>query len=162
LLDPDDLHMEMAATIETTPLSSPTSTCQKRKRVDFESQPVTPPLSATDPDGTRHLSRAVNVLSTAATALSQVTLLYQSDHNARDGLLQAVDTITTAVEAGGKVIICGVGKSGLVGRKIVATMKSLGVSCSFMHAAEALHGDLGDIQKVRGALIGWKRVETEG
>ena len=130
--------------------------------MDFESQPVTPPLSATDPDGTRHLSRAVNVLSTAATALSQVTLLYQSDHNARDGLLQAVDTITTAVEAGGKVIICGVGKSGLVGRKIVATMKSLGVSCSFMHAAEALHGDLGDIQKVRGALIGWKRVETEG
>ena len=140
--------MEMAATIETTPLPSPTSTCQKRKRVDFESQPLTPPLSATDPDGTRHLSRAVNVLSTAATALSQVTLLYQSDHNARDGLLQAVETITTNSEAGGKVIICGVGKSGLVGRKMVATMKSLGVSCSFMHAAEALHGDLGDIRKV--------------
>ena len=95
------------------------------------------------------MSRAVNVLSTAATALSQVTLLYQSDHNARDGLLRAVETITTASEAGGKVIICGVGKSGLVGRKMVATMKSLGVSCSFMHAAEALHGDLGDIRKVR-------------
>lgn len=151
--------MAMAATFEITPLSSsPTSTCQKRKRVEFESQPLTPPLSATDPEGVRHLSRAVNVLSTAATALSQVTLLYQSDQNARDGLLQAVETVTTASEAGGKVIICGVGKSGLVGKKMVATMKSLGIACSFMHAAEALHGDLGDIRKVRRNL---KRLPTK-
>jgi D-arabinose 5-phosphate isomerase GutQ len=93
------------------------------------------------------------VLSTAATALSQVTLLYQSDQDARDGLLQAVETITDACEAGGKVIICGVGKSGLVGRKTVATMKSFGIACSFMHAAEALHGDLGDIRKVHRAPV---------
>lgn len=150
-LDPEtsNLHMEMAATLESLSPPTSTSTCQKRKRVAYEVQPLTPPLSATDPEGTRHLSRAVNVLSTAATALSQVTLLYQSDHHARDGLLQAVDVITSASHAGGKVIICGVGKSGLVGRKTVATMKSLGIACSFMHAAEALHGDLGDIRKVR-------------
>jgi D-arabinose 5-phosphate isomerase GutQ len=101
------------------------------------------------------LSRAVNVLSTAATALSQVTFLYQSDHVARDGLLQAVDVITKSNEAGGKLIICGVGKSGLVGRKMVATMKSLGIASSFMHASEALHGDLGDIRKVRVNV--WRR-----
>jgi D-arabinose 5-phosphate isomerase GutQ len=88
------------------------------------------------------------VLSTAATALSQVTVLYESDPHARHGLLQAVDTITRVNEADGKLIICGVGKSGLVGRKMVATMKSLGIACSFMHAAEALHGDLGEIRKV--------------
>jgi hypothetical protein len=143
----------MAATLQNTPGSSPTSTCHKRKRVELESQPLTPPLSATDPAGSRTLSRAVNVLSTAATALSQVTLLYQSDQDARDGLLQAVETITDACEAGGKVIICGVGKSGLVGRKTVATMKSFGIACSFMHAAEALHGDLGDIRKVHRAPV---------
>ena len=142
----------MAAILDTKPLlSSPTSTCHKRKRAEFDSQPLTPPLTATDPEATRHLSRAVNVLSTAATALSQVTLLYQSDQVAQEGLLQSIETITRASEAGGKLIICGVGKSGLVGRKMVATMKSLGVSCTFMHAAEALHGDLGDIRKVRGA-----------
>jgi hypothetical protein len=143
----------MAATIQTSkPPTSQTSTCQKRKRTDFESQPLTPPLTAADAGATRLVSRAVNVLSTAATALSQVTLLYESDSAAQEGLLRSVETITTAVEAGGKLIICGVGKSGLVGRKMVATMKSLGIACSFMHAAEALHGDLGDIRKVCGAI----------
>ncbi|KAH7397224.1 hypothetical protein BKA66DRAFT_566353 [Pyrenochaeta sp. MPI-SDFR-AT-0127] len=138
----------MAANLGTAPLRAPLSpTPHKRKRVDSDSQPLTPPLSASDPEGTRLLSRAVNVLSTAATALSQVTILYQSDHVARDGLLQAVEVIASVNDAGGKLIVCGVGKSGLVGRKIVATMKSLGIASSFMHAAEALHGDLGDIRK---------------
>jgi hypothetical protein len=143
----------MAATTQTPKLPTPqTSTCQKRKRTDFESQPLTPPLTAADA-GTRLVSRAVNVLSTAATALSQVTLLYECDSVAQDGLLRSVETITTAGKAGGKLIICGVGKSGLVGRKMVATMKSLGIACSFMHAAEALHGDLGDIRKVCEAVL---------
>ncbi|KAF1941722.1 SIS domain-containing protein [Clathrospora elynae] len=139
----------MAATFESTPpprtSSSPASL--KRKRAGSDTQPPTPPLSANDPEGTRLLSRAVNVLSTAATALSQATILYESDHVARNGLLQAVEVITGVNQAGGKLIVCGVGKSGLVGRKMVATMKSLGIASTFMHAAEALHGDLGDIRK---------------
>ncbi|CAO2658353.1 Nn.00g060760.m01.CDS01 [Neocucurbitaria sp. VM-36] len=134
--------------VKPTPPCEPTSPIShKRKRADSEVQPLTPPLTANDPDGTRLLSRAVNVLSTAATALSQVTILYQSDHVARDGLLRSVEVIKNVNEAGGKLLVCGVGKSGLVGRKIVATMKSLGIASSFMHAAEALHGDLGDIRK---------------
>jgi hypothetical protein len=150
----------MAALENTNCTSPPLSTCQKRKRVEFESQPLTPPLTASDSEGTRLVSRAVNVLSTAATALSQVTLLYQSDPIAQEGLLQAVDTITRVNEAGGKLIICGVGKSGLVGRKTVATMKSLGLACSFMHAAEAMHGDLGDIRKVRSTLLHFFKDQT--
>ncbi|EOA88275.1 uncharacterized protein SETTUDRAFT_149802 [Exserohilum turcica Et28A] len=127
--------------------SSPAPVSLKRKRAVSDTQPLTPPLAAQDANGARLLARAVDVLSTAATALSQVTFLYQSDHIARHGLLQAVDVITTNSDAGGKLIVCGVGKSGLVGRKIVATMKSLGIASSFLHAAEALHGDLGDIRK---------------
>lgn len=139
----------MKSTFETTLLYEPdTALSHKRKRADSDALPLTPPLTASDSEGSRLLSRAVNVLSTAATALSQVTVLYQSDHVARDGLLQAVEVLTKVVETGGKLIICGVGKSGLVGRKMVATMKSLGIASSFMHAAEALHGDLGDIRKV--------------
>jgi D-arabinose 5-phosphate isomerase GutQ len=109
---------------------------------------LTPPISNTDSEGEQILSRAVNVLSTAATALSQVTILYQSDHVARDGLLRAVDRITSVNAQGGKLIICGIGKSGLVGKKLVATMKSLGVPSAFLHPSEALHGDLGDIRSV--------------
>jgi hypothetical protein len=122
----------------------------KRKRIDPSTEALTPPLTADDPEGALCISRAIHVLSTAATALSHVTILYQSDPAAREGLLQAVECIKSVNEAGGKLLICGVGKSGLVGRKTVASMKSLGVACSFLHAAEALHGDLGDIRPVRG------------
>jgi arabinose-5-phosphate isomerase len=45
----------------------------------------------------------------------------------------------------GHVIVCGLGKSGLVGRKIAATLASTGTPSFFVHAAEALHGDLGMI-----------------
>lgn len=43
----------------------------------------------------------------------------------------------------GKLMICGVGKSGLVGQKLAATLSSTGTPAVFMHAAEAVHGDLG-------------------
>ena len=110
------------------------------------------PLSINDAENTRILDRAVNVLSAAATALSQVTFLYQSDPAARDGLARAVECVSTVNDKGGKLIICGVGKSGLIGQKMVATMKSLGLGASFLHAAEAIHGDLGDIRRV-GSLL---------
>lgn len=123
----------------------------KRKRSSPE--PLTPPLSLNDAENVRLLDRAVNVLSTAATALSQVTFLYQSDPVAREGLARAVDCISTVNEKDGKLIICGVGKSGLVGQKMVATMKSLGLGASFLHAAEAIHGDLGDIKRNDAVLF---------
>ena len=43
----------------------------------------------------------------------------------------------------GKVVVCGVGKSGLIGQKIVATFCSTGTKAVFLHASDALHGDLG-------------------
>lgn len=60
-----------------------------------------------------------------------------------DEYLEAVRLIHNA---GGMVIVVGMGKSGLVGRKIAATLSSLGTPAAFMHAAEALHGDLGMIK----------------
>ncbi|KAK4701451.1 hypothetical protein P7C70_g4785, partial [Phenoliferia sp. Uapishka_3] len=43
----------------------------------------------------------------------------------------------------GKIIVCGVGKSGIAGRKIVGTLNSLGIQAIFLHPVEAMHGDLG-------------------
>jgi arabinose-5-phosphate isomerase len=48
---------------------------------------------------------------------------------------------------GGKVIVTGMGKSGHVGRKIAATLASTGTPAFFLHAAEALHGDLGMLER---------------
>ena len=56
---------------------------------------------------------------------------------------RAVAMISTSE---GRVIVTGVGKSGLIGRKIAATLASTGQPASFVHAAEASHGDLGMVQ----------------
>ncbi|HHI97585.1 MAG TPA: KpsF/GutQ family sugar-phosphate isomerase [Thermodesulfatator atlanticus] len=54
--------------------------------------------------------------------------------------VQAVDLI---LKARGRVVVTGIGKSGLIGRKIVATLASTGTPSFFLHPAEAMHGDLG-------------------
>ena len=58
-----------------------------------------------------------------------------------------LDAIHTVLETSGKLIITGVGKSGLVGAKMAATFASTGTSSFFLHPTEALHGDLGMISK---------------
>ena len=55
----------------------------------------------------------------------------------------AVDTI---VNSNGRVIVCGMGKSGIVGKKIAASLASTGTASFFMHPGEAFHGDLGMIK----------------
>ncbi len=59
-------------------------------------------------------------------------------------LEKAVDLI---ISCKGKLIVTGVGKSGLVGAKIAATLASTGTSSFFLHPTEAMHGDLGMIGK---------------
>lgn len=53
--------------------------------------------------------------------------------------------VTLILESHGRVIVSGIGKSGHVGRKIAATLASTGTPAYFVHAAEAVHGDLGMI-----------------
>ena len=55
---------------------------------------------------------------------------------------QCVETI---LRASGRVVITGIGKSAIIGQKIVATLNSTGTPALFMHAADAIHGDLGMI-----------------
>ena len=52
-----------------------------------------------------------------------------------------------AVSGGGKLILTGIGKSGYIGKKIAATLSSVGSPAVFMHPVEALHGDLGIMQE---------------
>ena len=58
-----------------------------------------------------------------------------------------LDAIELIINTKGKLIITGVGKSGLVGAKMAATFASTGTSSFFLHPTEALHGDLGMIGK---------------
>lgn len=54
-----------------------------------------------------------------------------------------IKAINTIYESKGKVVVFGVGKSGLIGRKIAATLSSTGTESFFVHPVEGLHGDLG-------------------
>lgn len=56
------------------------------------------------------------------------------------------DAVGYVFNSGGRVIITGIGKSANIATKIVATLNSTGTPAGFMHAADAIHGDLGTIQ----------------
>ncbi|KAL2269197.1 hypothetical protein VTJ83DRAFT_4043 [Remersonia thermophila] len=91
------------------------------------------------------LSSAVHVLATEAAALQAVTELYATDRLARDGFTRAVEAVLRcqSPHRRGKVVVLGVGKSGHIARKLVATLNSVSVRAVFLHPTEALHGDLG-------------------
>lgn len=57
------------------------------------------------------------------------------------------DLVNSICNSTGRVIISGIGKSGLIGKKIVATLVSTGTNSMFLHPVEALHGDLGMVSK---------------
>ena len=61
--------------------------------------------------------------------------------------VELVKRSLAALERGGKLVLTGVGKSGYIGKKIAATLSSIGSTAVLMHPVEALHGDLGIMRK---------------
>src|SRR3989344_5544594 len=81
---------------------------------------------------------AIEALKIEAQAIEQLT------HFINDDFVAVVELI---LKSKGRVVITGIGKSAIVAQKIVATLNSTGTPSIFMHAADAIHGDLGNIQK---------------
>ena len=77
---------------------------------------------------------AQSILESEATQLRKVAKQIDKDVIKASNLIAKHD---------GKVVVCGLGKSGLIAQKIVATLCSTGTKSVFMHASDALHGDLG-------------------
>jgi arabinose-5-phosphate isomerase len=69
--------------------------------------------------------------------------------------------VEAVLDAPGRVIVSGVGKSGIVARKIAATLTSTGTPATFLHPVEALHGDLGIVGVGDVALLLSKSGESE-
>lgn len=86
-----------------------------------------------------------NILEVAKRTIRIESAAIKNLENSLDSAFaKAVNHIHTAQ---GRVIITGIGKSAIIAMKIVATMNSTGTPAIFMHAADAIHGDLGIIQK---------------
>lgn len=100
------------------------------------------------------------VLRTEAEAILRVASLLERDAESAESLLweRAVDLLASC---SGHVIVSGMGKSGLIGSKISATLSSLGQPSSVVHPAEAMHGDLGRITTDDVVLLLSASGETE-
>lgn len=98
--------------------------------------------SGTEPGYRMSLETARKVLEIEAKAVGE--LLERLDER----FVRAVDILYACK---GRVVVTGMGKSGIIGRKISATLSSTGTPSFFLHPAEALHGDLGRL--VRGDVL---------
>lgn len=75
-----------------------------------------------------------------------------------DQFVQAINVIS---ESKGRVVLTGMGKSGLIARKIVATLNSTGTAAIYLHPTDALHGDLGMVRKEDVVILISKSGNTE-
>lgn len=76
----------------------------------------------------------------------EIAALQATGSRLGDSFAQAVEAMRHAIEGGHKIIVVGVGKSGLVGNKIAATLTSTGAPSVVLDSMNALHGDLGIVQ----------------
>ncbi|EGD83808.1 hypothetical protein H112_07486 [Trichophyton rubrum D6] len=120
--------------------------------------PMTPPYPGVDSASSSSphpssVDMAIHVIATERAALENLERVYSTNELARNNMERAVEQIANTINAGSKLIVCGVGKSGKIGEKVVATMNSLGIYCSFLHPTEALHGDLGMVRPTDTVLF---------
>lgn len=91
------------------------------------------------------------ILFTAKRTIQQeARAIEQLAEYADDSFVKAVQLINACE---GRVIVSGIGKSAIIAQKIVATLNSTGSPASFMHAADAIHGDIGMIQQKDIVLV---------
>jgi arabinose-5-phosphate isomerase len=96
------------------------------------------PSKVTSPQNPLRPSEFVRI---EAAALNE--LAARLDNSMLAPFTQAADLLLQFAEGAGRIIVTGIGKSGIIARKIAATMRSTGTPAHFLHAAEAIHGDLG-------------------
>jgi arabinose-5-phosphate isomerase len=97
--------------------------------------------------------------------LNEARRVLAAEGRAIDGLVSRVGAdFVKAVEvlsgARGRVIVSGIGKSGIIGRKIAATLTSTGTPATFLHPVEGLHGDLGVVSRDDVAVLISKSGDT--
>lgn len=99
------------------------------------------------------------------TIIALATQIIENEANAIIGLKDRIDedfqkVVEMTLESRGNLVFSGIGKSAIIAQKIVATMNSTGTTAVFMHAADAIHGDLGIVREEDIVVILSKSGET--
>src|ERR1700689_4162457 len=94
-------------------------------------------------------TRPAELVRTEARALLELAM--RLDGPMQAAFVRATELVVEAAAHGNRVILMGMGKSGLIARKIAATLSSTGTPALYLHPVEALHGDLGMV--VRGDVV---------
>lgn len=98
-------------------------------------------IGAIDRAGDTALASAINTVRIEQQALRDLAAALEQP-GLRTAFARAVDAIAAT---SGRLIVTGMGKSGIIGRKVAATMTSTGTPAMFLHSSDASHGDLGMI-----------------
>lgn len=98
------------------------------------------------------ISKGKEVVRIEATAVNKLI------ENINEQFALAVEMI---INSKGRVVLTGMGKSGIIARKIVATLNSTGTAAIYLHPTDALHGDLGMVRKEDVVILISKSGETE-
>lgn len=93
-----------------------------------------------------------------STIVNEIAALQAMCERLNESITIAVNII---LESSGRVVVIGMGKSGIIGQKIAATLASTGTAAFFVHPGEAFHGDLGMIKSIDVALLISNSGETE-
>ena len=117
--------------------------------------PITPPSPCSEPLDPSEASAAspalltgLHVLAAERDALTHLHHHYATSQAAQQSFSAATAIISSTISRGGKLVVSGVGKSGKIGQKFVATCNSMQITSAWLHPTEALHGDLGLIGSV--------------
>jgi arabinose-5-phosphate isomerase len=95
-----------------------------------------------DPRARRLVAHAAEVARTEAAAIARLAERLAEPHDG--SFVRAVDLV---LACRGQVVVTGMGKAGIIGQKLSATLASTGTPSFYLHPAEALHGDLGRLRR---------------
>ncbi len=114
------------------------------------------PENAVNPSDSTRPSEFVRIEAAALEELAR-----RLDGPMQAAFNQAVDLLLQATATRNRIIVTGIGKSGIIARKIAATLRSTGTPAHYLHPADALHGDLGMLARGDTVIVLSASGETE-
>jgi len=94
----------------------------------------------------------------SATFNNETKAIDKLQHN---NTAEVTEVVEMLYQSKGRVVVCGIGKSALIAKKIVATLNSTGTKAIFLHAADALHGDVGMVDALDAVILLSKSGNTQ-